>query len=56
MKTYYIAHNGQGIVHYDIIEEDKAFDSGQPIIEKFDDKDLWIERLTELGIEYKEDE
>lgn len=48
--TYFIAHNGKDIVHYGSYEEGQAFNSGQPIIEKFDDENLWIERLTELGI------
>ena len=52
MTTYFIAHNGSDIVHYGSYEQGQAFDSGQPIIEKFDDKDLWVERLTELGINY----
>lgn len=52
---YFIAHNGIDTFHYGSYEQGQAFNSGQPIIEKFNDENLWIERLKELGIEYKEE-
>jgi hypothetical protein len=53
--TYFIAHNGDDIIHYGSYEEGQTFDSGQPIIEKFDDKKLWIERLKEFNVDYSEE-
>ena len=44
----------QGIVHYAQVEDGQTFDSGQPIIEEFDNETEWIERLNELGIDYEE--
>jgi hypothetical protein len=53
--TYFIAHNGDDIIHYGSYEEGQTFDSGQPIIETFTDKQEWIERLKELNVDYSEE-
>jgi hypothetical protein len=52
--TYYIAHNGKDIFHYGFYEEGESFETGQPIVETFDDKEKWIERMNELKIEHNE--
>jgi hypothetical protein len=54
MTTYYIAHNAIDIFHYGSYEEGEAFDSGQPNIETFTNKEEWIERMNQLNIEHNE--
>lgn len=54
--TYYIAHNEKDIFHYGFYEEDESFETGQPIVETFDDKEKWIERMNELKIEHNDKE
>ena len=49
--TWYIAHNEDlTIIHYGFCPEGTALDSGQPIIEEFDNEADWLIRLDELGI------
>ena len=51
---YYIAHNGNDIVHYAQVADDEIFISGQPIIEEYENETEWINRLKELGVEYEQ--
>jgi hypothetical protein len=50
--TYYIAHNGKDIFHWGFYEEGESFQTGQPIVETFDDKEKWIERMKFLKIDF----
>ena len=48
---WFIAHNADySVIHYGFVYKDKELDSGQPIIEEFDNEAAWLIRLTELGI------
>lgn len=49
ITTYYIAINGH--LSYGIIEPDQCLTTGLPTLEQFTDKDLWITRLNELGVD-----
>lgn len=49
--TWFIAHNADySVVHYGWVSKGKELDSGQPIIEEFDNEAAWLIRLAELGI------
>lgn len=49
--TWFIAHNGAEIVHYGFVEVGKSLNSGQPIIEEFDDEEEWRNRLlNDFGV------
>ena len=54
--TYYIAHNGKDIFHWGFYEEEEgeSFETGQPIVETFYDKEKWIERMNILKINHNE--
>lgn len=49
--TWFIAHNEElTVIHYGFCPKGTALDSGQPIIEEFDNEADWLIRLAELGI------
>jgi len=49
--TWFIAHNTDySVIHYGWVLKGKELDSGQPVIEEFDNKDAWLERLRNFGI------
>jgi hypothetical protein len=50
-NTYFIAHNEKDIFHYGWVEEGQALDSGQPILERFASKSLFLARCSVLNIE-----
>lgn len=54
-RTYYIAHNGNDVMHYGIIEVNQTVSTGQTELETFDNKENWEARLLELGVELETD-
>jgi hypothetical protein len=48
VKTYFITKNGS--IHYGIVNPNQVMDSGLPNQETFTDKELWLDRLFELGV------
>ena len=53
--TYWIARSeDNSVIHYGLVLIGDIMETGQPILESFTDKQEWIARLSELGIEYVE--
>ena len=49
--TWFIARSADNsVVHYCFCEEGTSFDSGQPIVEQFNNEEEYLNRLTELNI------
>jgi hypothetical protein len=49
--TWFIGHDPDfEIVHYSFVETGTRLDSGQEIIELFDNEQDWTNRLLEIGI------
>lgn len=49
--TWFIAHNADySVIHYGWVAKGRELDSGQPIIEEFDNEAAWLVKLAELGI------
>lgn len=49
--TWFIARNEDlTIIHYGYAPANTEIDTGQPVIEEFNNVEDWIERLAELGI------
>lgn len=48
-NTYFIAHNGEGIIHWGYLTTGRSLHSGQPNLEQFSDKSEFLNRVTELG-------
>ena len=48
---YFVAHNGDDIVHYGSIQPGSALSSGQPNLEEFDDALLMARRAFQLNPE-----
>jgi len=49
--TWFIARNEDlTIIHYGYASANTEIDTGQPVIEEFNNVEDWIERLAELGI------
>ena len=54
--TWFIAHNESlTVIHYGFCPTGTELDSGQPIIEEFDDEEDWLIRLDKLGITPEEE-
>lgn len=53
--TWFIAHNNVDVFHYGFAEIGKALDTGQPILEEFDNEVDWLDRLSELNISTEDD-
>ena len=50
-ETWFIARNEDlTIIHYGYAPANTEIDSGQPVIEEFDNVDNWLVRLKELNI------
>ena len=49
--TWFIARNEDStIVHYGFSPKGTDIDTGQPVVEEFNNKADWLARLLELGI------
>ena len=49
--TWFIARNEDStIVHYGFAPEGTDIDTGQPVVEEFNNRADWLARLLELGI------
>lgn len=46
--TWWIAHNNNDVVHFDMAREGLVVSTGQPFFETFDNKFDWEKRITEL--------
>lgn len=54
-NKWFIAYNiSNNIFHYGFAKKGTTFITGQPDVEFFADKALWIARLDELGVEHEE--
>ena len=51
VKTYWIAHNSNDVIHFGEVEVDQVVTSGQPDLEDFIDREAWKVRLLELGVD-----
>ena len=52
--TWFIAHNGAGIVHHGLITEGQEVATGQPNLELFATAEEWKARLKELGVKVED--
>lgn len=50
-ETFVIAHNEADVVHAAKAEPGTKFETGQPVVEEFEDKEAWKERLVELKVD-----
>jgi hypothetical protein len=48
--TWFIAHNGVDVFHFGFTPEGTQLDTGQPILETFDNEKEYLERKQELNI------
>lgn len=48
--VWYIVNNGT-YYRYGYLEPGNVLETGLPTLERFDSKDLWLARLTFLGLE-----
>jgi hypothetical protein len=49
--TWFIAHNGVDVFHFGFVPKDTQLDTGQPILETFDNEGDWLVRMDELNLE-----
>ena len=51
IDTWFIAKNeDNSVIHYGYCPANTELDTGQPIVEEYDNEADWLVRLTELGI------
>jgi hypothetical protein len=53
---YYLAHNEIDIFHYGKLEDNQQIETGMPFLEFYTELDNLLFRLSNLGVEYKEEE
>lgn len=49
MERWFIAHNGNDIIHWSKLNPDQVFATGQPIVEEFTDEDSFKTALQVLS-------